>query len=84
MDVLVQLAARAGEVVSSDQLIDSVWLGRPMGDNPVHKCVSQLRSALCDDARRPRYIGTIPRRGYRLLECVERSLAREERRGGVP
>jgi DNA-binding winged helix-turn-helix (wHTH) protein len=72
MEVLVHLAARAGEVTSSDELIDSVWRGRPMGDNPVHKCISQLRSALGDDARRPRYIGTIPKRGYRLLSPVER------------
>jgi len=72
MEVLVYLAARAGEVTSSDELIDSVWCGRPMGDNPVHKCISQLRSALGDDARRPRYIGTIPKKGYRLLAHVER------------
>jgi len=72
MAVLVHLAARAGEVTSSDELIDSVWCGRPMGDNPVHRCISQLRNALGDDARRPRYIGTIPKRGYRLLSPVER------------
>jgi DNA-binding winged helix-turn-helix (wHTH) protein len=72
MEVLVHLASRAGEVTSSDELIDSVWRGRPMGDNPVHKCISQLRNALGDDARRPRYIGTIPKRGYRLLSQVER------------
>ena len=71
MDVLVHLAARQGEVVSSDELIAFVWAGRPMGDNPVHRCVSILRRALGDDAHRPRYIGTIPKRGYRVVAPVE-------------
>jgi hypothetical protein len=71
MDVLVRLAARPGEVVSADELIASVWHGRPMGDNPVHRCISILRRALGDDAQRPRYIGTIPKRGYRLVAAVE-------------
>jgi DNA-binding winged helix-turn-helix (wHTH) protein len=71
MDVLVHLASRPGDVVSSDELIVAVWRGRPMGDNPVHRCVSLLRRALGDDAHRPRYIGTIPKRGYRLVAPVE-------------
>ncbi len=85
MEVLVHLATRAGEVTSSDELIDAVWCGRPMGDNPVHKCISQLRSALGDDARRPRYIGTIPKRGYRLLSPVERlACTPAQPAGGTP
>jgi DNA-binding winged helix-turn-helix (wHTH) protein len=71
MDVLVHLAARPGEVVSADELIAAVWAGRPMGDNPVHRCVSILRRALGDDAHKPRYIGTIPKRGYRVVARVE-------------
>jgi hypothetical protein len=42
-----------------------------MGDNPVHRCVSILRRALGDHAHRPRYIGTIPKRGYRVVAPVE-------------
>ena len=71
MEVLVHLVARQGEVVSSDELIAIVWAGRPMGDNPVHRCVSILRRALGDDAHKPRYIGTIPKRGYRVVAAVE-------------
>jgi DNA-binding winged helix-turn-helix (wHTH) protein/tetratricopeptide (TPR) repeat protein len=67
MAVLVCLAERSGEVVSADDLIEQIWQGRPMGDNPVYKCVAQLRRALGDDSRRPWCIETIPRRGYRLL-----------------
>ena len=71
MDVLVHLATRPGEVVSTEELVASVWRGRPMGDNPVHRCVSILRRALGDDAQRPRYIDTIPKRGYRVVAPVE-------------
>lgn len=67
MAVLIELARRPGEVVSSDELIQRVWRGRPMGDNPVHRCISRLRHVLGDDARHPRYIATVPRKGYRLL-----------------
>lgn len=67
MAVLLALAQRSGEVVSSQQLIHEVWRDRPMGDNPVYKAVTKLRHALGDDASRPRYIETIPRKGYRLL-----------------
>jgi DNA-binding winged helix-turn-helix (wHTH) protein/tetratricopeptide (TPR) repeat protein len=70
MAVLVALAGRAGEVVSADELIEVVWHGRPMGDNPVYKCIAQLRRELGDDSRKPRFIETIPRRGYRLLPRI--------------
>jgi TolB-like protein len=67
MDVLVVLAETSPDVVSSDQLLDLVWPGVVVGDNVVHRAVTQLRKALGDQARAPRYIEHIPRRGYRLL-----------------
>ncbi len=67
MAVLLALAARPGEVVSSDELIRDIWHDRAMGDNPVYKSVAKLRRALDDEADEPRYIETIPRKGYRLL-----------------
>ncbi len=67
MAVLMLLAQRYGEVVSSGELIRDVWRDRPMGDNPVYKAVNKLRHALDDGAAEPRYIETIPRKGYRLL-----------------
>lgn len=67
MDVLVLLASRPGDVLSNDDLIDTVWNGRPMGENPVYKCIANLRSALGDDTKAPKYIETIPRKGYRLV-----------------
>lgn len=67
MAVLLALAARPGDVVSSDELIRDIWHDRAMGDNPVYKSVAKLRRALDDEADEPRYIETIPRKGYRLL-----------------
>lgn len=70
MAVLVYLARRPGKVVGADELIDAVWLGRPMGDNPVYRCIAQVRRALGDDPRAPTYIATVPRKGYRLIAPV--------------
>ena len=70
MDVLVYLCRRPGVVVSTDDIIDSVWGGRPMGDNPVYKSVAKLRRALGDDASSPTYIATIAKKGYRLVANV--------------
>jgi TolB-like protein/DNA-binding winged helix-turn-helix (wHTH) protein/Flp pilus assembly protein TadD len=70
MDTLVYLASRAGDVVSADDLVESVWAGRAMGDNPVYKSIANLRKAFGDDPKAPAYIETIPRRGYRLMTGV--------------
>ncbi|MEZ5463536.1 winged helix-turn-helix domain-containing protein [Dokdonella sp.] len=70
MAVLVHLARQPDRVVSADELIDHVWLGRPMGDNPVYRCIAQLRRALGDDPRSPRYVLTVPTKGYRLIAPI--------------
>ncbi len=71
MDTLVVLAGRAGEVVTKDALIDGVWEGRIISEGTLTNTIAELRSALGDDARSPRYIETIPKRGYRMLCQVE-------------
>ncbi|HSN54139.1 MAG TPA: winged helix-turn-helix domain-containing protein [Candidatus Sulfomarinibacteraceae bacterium] len=71
MDVLVELAGRGGEVVSKDELIDSVWEGRIISEGTLTNTVAELRRALGDDARSPRFIETVPKRGYRLVCPVE-------------
>jgi len=78
MDVLVHLAGRAGETVSADELLAACWPGEAHGDNPVHKCIAMLRKALGDDARAPRYIATVRKRGYRVLARVVFSDGREQ------
>ncbi len=70
MDVLVYLAGRAGEVVSHAELQDAVWQTEFVSYNTVTNRISELREALEDDARDPRYIETVPKRGYRLIAEV--------------
>lgn len=71
MDVLVFLSERAGEVVSKEELVDHVWEGRHVTDDVLTVTIYALRKALGDEARRPRYIETVSRRGYRWIAPVE-------------
>jgi DNA-binding winged helix-turn-helix (wHTH) protein len=73
-----------GEVVSQEQLIAHVWGGRALSDNSVAVVIGQLRKALDDDAREPRIIETIPKRGYRLrLDPVVEQVSAGRRRAIV-
>jgi DNA-binding response OmpR family regulator len=67
MNVLVCLTQHAGEVVPRDVIIAEVWR-RATGDQVLDRCISELRTALRDDARRPQYIKTYPKSGYKLLQ----------------
>lgn len=71
MQVLERLADNAGEVVERDRLLDELWGGRAMSDEPLTRCIAHLRRLLDDSARDPRYIQTIPKRGYRMVCAVE-------------
>ena len=70
MQVLVYLASRAGEVVSRSDLEEAVWKGGVVSYDSVTSTVIKLRKALGDDARKPTYIATIPKRGYQLIAPV--------------
>lgn len=63
----MSLADRAGDVVSREELIESVW-GHTFGaDEALTHCISDLRQSLGESTRNPRFLETIPKRGYRLL-----------------
>lgn len=85
MAVLLCLVEHDGQVVSADSLIERVWQSRPMGDNPVYGCIAKLRKALGDEAGKPRFIATVPKRGYRLLQRPEEvgRASRSDRDGGL-
>lgn len=72
VEVLVYLAQRPGEVVGREELLGAVWPGVVVGDDTLTQAVIKLRKALGDDARQPRYIETIAKRGYRLIAHVGR------------
>jgi DNA-binding winged helix-turn-helix (wHTH) protein/tetratricopeptide (TPR) repeat protein len=70
LSVLAVLLANAGEVMTREELIESVWSGRPTVDHVVANAVSKLRTALGDETGA--IIVTVPRVGYRLNSAVER------------
>lgn len=67
MDLLFALAARRGQVVSREDLMQALWPDVVVGDDSLARTVSKLRQALGDDARSPNYLETIAKRGYRLI-----------------
>lgn len=68
--VLIALAKRDTNLVTKQQLVDEVWDGRPMGDEPIARCLSQLRGHLDDRQKPHQLIETLQRRGYRLKQRV--------------
>jgi TolB-like protein len=65
--LLSYMADRPGEVITKDQLFNAVWPEVSVGDAALVTCIQELRRALKDDARRPRFIETLHRRGYRFV-----------------
>jgi len=73
MRLLTCLAARAGEVVTTDELLAEVWGGVVVTQDSIYQAVASLRRVLGDDPKTPTYVVTVPRRGYRLIAAVNRS-----------
>ncbi|MGI9235773.1 MAG: tetratricopeptide repeat protein [Woeseiaceae bacterium] len=70
MDVLVCLASQAGKVLTHEELLEAVWGDPDHGHDVLSHCISEIRSALGDRPDNPRYIRTIPRRGYQVVATV--------------
>jgi DNA-binding winged helix-turn-helix (wHTH) protein/TolB-like protein len=75
--VLAMLVDRAGDVVTRAELQQHVWSGDTFVDfeRGLNYCIAQIRTALGDSASSPRFIETLPRRGYRFIAPVEGPLA---------
>ena len=66
--LLYLLAAHAGQVVTRNEILDALWGADHLaGSNVVDRHVRNLRAKLHDDWRKPRFIATVPGRGYRFL-----------------
>jgi TolB-like protein len=76
--VLSLLAMNAGRTVTRAELHAEVWAGGTFVDfeQGLNFCIKQIRAALGDDAKAPRYIETLQRRGYRFAQPVRRAAAR--------
>ncbi len=75
MEVLQLLFEGDGAVVSKDDLIDTVWKLQVVSDHSITVVISDLRKALGDNPRDPRYIETIPKKGYRLVTSQRASIS---------
>ena len=71
--VLVHLLQRPGEVVSRDELRSLLWTDDTFVDFEVglNTAVKRLRETLGDSANNPKFVGTLPRRGYKFIAPVE-------------
>lgn len=70
-EVLKVLIGRRGRIVSKDDLMKAVWPDSFVEEGNLAVTIRQLRKALDDDARRPAFIETIPRRGYKFVADVQ-------------
>jgi Tol biopolymer transport system component/DNA-binding winged helix-turn-helix (wHTH) protein len=86
--ILLTLLAHPGEVVTSEQLREQVWPDGTFVDfeHGLHAAVNKLRRVLGESAENPRYVETVPGRGYRFIGAVERGphTPISSRSGAVP
>jgi TolB-like protein/tetratricopeptide (TPR) repeat protein len=82
--VLAALIERAGELVTKQELFASLWPDTAVTDDALTSCVKELRKALADNVKQPRFIETRHRRGYRFIAPLWRSAAPVAEPGGKP
>ena len=76
-EVLVYLARNPRRLVSRDELLNDLWNDAPgVGDGLLRAYIWELRGLLGDDAKAPRYLETVNRRGYRFLLSVTAAISR--------
>jgi DNA-binding winged helix-turn-helix (wHTH) protein/TolB-like protein len=73
IDVLIALVERHGEIVDKSRIFERVWKGVCVEECNLAQHVATLRRILGDDAQKPSYIETVPRRGYRFVAPVARA-----------
>jgi cholera toxin transcriptional activator len=70
--VLLLLAQRPGQIVTREEIQRSLWAENTFVDfeRGINFCINQIRAALGDHAEKPRFVETVPRRGYRFIAPV--------------
>jgi len=73
LEVLILLAKHSGELVTREELRATLWPSNTFVDfdHSLNNCIARIREVLDDSANSPRFIETVPRRGYRFLSPVE-------------
>src|SRR5215467_8430383 len=70
-DTLQFLVENAGRLLEKDELMQTLWQDRFVEESNLTFNIKVLRRALHDDAQRPQFIETVPRRGYRFIAEVK-------------
>jgi DNA-binding winged helix-turn-helix (wHTH) protein/tetratricopeptide (TPR) repeat protein len=83
--VLHFLVARSHRLVTKEEILGTLWAGTNVQDAVLKVCIAEIRKALGDRARAPRYIETSPRRGYRFVGTIDGRSRRDPapRRAGL-
>src|SRR5947207_4893371 len=76
-ELLLELIKNSGQIISKESLMDSVWAGTIVEEGNLPFTIRLLRRALSDDARQPRFIEGLPRRGYRFVAEVNEAPDRQ-------
>lgn len=70
VELLAYFCRHTDQIINREQLIEQVWRGRLITDNAVTKVINKLRKNLHDDPRKPRFIATFPKKGYKFIASV--------------
>ena len=70
VELLTYFCQNPDQIISREQLIENVWQGRLITDNAVSKAITKLRKSLDDDPKKPQFIATFPKKGYRFIGNV--------------
>ena len=70
--VLLYLLEQHGRMVTKEELMHYVWKDAAVTDDALVQCIGEVRKALGDDPRRPQFIKTVPKVGYRFISPVKR------------
>ncbi len=73
-DLLKHLIENAGRLVTQDDLVEAVWRGRIVSDSAISARISAARSAIGDSGSKQEYIKTVPRKGFRFIATVEKTI----------
>jgi DNA-binding winged helix-turn-helix (wHTH) protein len=86
LTLLALLLERPGDLISREEIQSALWPGDPFVDfdQGVNHAIRELRAALGDAADSPRFVQTLPRRGYRFIAPVERPAAAQTSTGPSP
>lgn len=73
LELLLIFIKQPNSTITRQDILDQLWAGSIVTDNAINKLIGNLRKVLGDEAKNPRYIQTVPKRGYRLV-CQVKSI----------